>query len=273
MAPDACARYAGVERASLIGGSVPTRSAYSTGIKLPGRDSVPRLPLGGPYYSVAEPEYLATVGIRLILGRALSEDDERSGERVALVNEHVAHAYWPARSAVGECIILGDDDGCTTVVGVVQDMMHFRMLKDERGMLYLPMGGANFPKEAPAALLVRLRDGAPPATLGAVQRELQQLVPEMSFVSVLSFEALVRPEMRPWRLGATMFTVFGALTLLIAAVGLYSVLAYGVSAPRGWTRRGRCDRTDGEGLPQRRPELHNSRGDGCEPSKSGTCHA
>ncbi len=219
----------GVERAALAGRSVPMRGGWGVAIALPGRDSTPSLPKGGPYFAVVEPGYLATIGARIVQGRALTDADERSPDRVAIVNEHVAQSYWPGHSAVGECVMLGDENECTTVVGVVQDVMLFQMVGEKRGMVYLPMGDASFRRAAPSALLVRLRDGAPPSTTGAVQRELQRLVPEMSYVSVRSFEELVAPEMRPWRLGATMFTVFGALTLLIAAVGLYSVLAYSVS--------------------------------------------
>lgn len=220
----------GVERVSLVGGSVPTRSAYSMGVRLPGRDSLPPLAGGGhPYYSVVGSDYMGVLGARVVEGRGITQADERSGERVGVVNEYLARSYWPDGSAVGECIIVGEGDGCTTIVGIVQNVMLFQMTNEERGMIYLPMNGVGVGKSAPDAMLVRLRDGAPASTTAAVQRELQRLAPTMSYVNVRSFEDLVAPQLRPWRLGATMFTLSGALTLLIAAVGLYSVLAYGVS--------------------------------------------
>lgn len=219
----------GVERVALLGGSIPTRSAYSMGVRLPGRDSLPRLARGGPYYAVVGADYLGVTGARVVEGRGLTEADESSGERVGVVNEHLASVYWPEDRAVGQCIVMGDDDVCTTIVGVVQNVMLFQMAGDERAMIYLPMNGMGVGRTAPEVLLVRIRDGAPASTAAAVQRELQRLAPTMSYVNVRSFQELVAPELRPWRLGATMFTLSGVLTLLIAAVGLYSVLAYGVS--------------------------------------------
>jgi ABC-type antimicrobial peptide transport system permease subunit len=62
-----------------------------------------------------------------------------------------------------------------------------------------------------------------------VRKELQALAPTMPFVQVKTYSTLVGPQLQPWRLGATMFTLFGAIALLIAAVGLYSVMAYWVS--------------------------------------------
>ena len=83
-------------------------------------------------------------------------------------------------------------------------------------------------KDQPSsALLVRATSNAP-TLAGAVRRELQSLSPNMPFVNVNRFEELVAPQIQPWRLGATMFAVFGMLALLIAAVGLYSAIAYAV---------------------------------------------
>ncbi|HEX7123549.1 MAG TPA: FtsX-like permease family protein, partial [Gemmatimonadaceae bacterium] len=62
-----------------------------------------------------------------------------------------------------------------------------------------------------------------------VRAALQNLAPTMPFVSVRSYEDLVAPQLQPWRLAATMFTLFGVIALVIAAVGLYSVTAYWVS--------------------------------------------
>jgi ABC-type antimicrobial peptide transport system permease subunit len=65
--------------------------------------------------------------------------------------------------------------------------------------------------------------------MGAVRREMQALIPDMPYVAVQPFQNLLAWELQPWRLGATMFSLFGALALVIAAVGLYSVVAYSVS--------------------------------------------
>jgi ABC-type antimicrobial peptide transport system permease subunit len=77
-------------------------------------------------------------------------------------------------------------------------------------------------------MLVRVA-GAPGTIVPLVRRELQALDGAMPFVYVKAYSELVAPQLQPWRLGATMFTVFGVIAVLIAAVGLYSVTAYWVS--------------------------------------------
>ena len=220
----------GVETVALAGGSVPGWSGDAMGVRAAGRDSLPPLPNGGPYHSAVSADYFATLGARILRGRGLTEAEERSGARVVVVNETVARHYWPGRNPVGECLMLGKDNACSEVVGVVQNVMLFQMIGDERGLLYLPLAHPAMASEEPSALLVRVRENAAGAPVtAALRRELQALSPNMPYVGVQPFEALVAPELQPWRLGATMFSVFGVLALVIAAVGLYSVLAYAVS--------------------------------------------
>jgi ABC-type antimicrobial peptide transport system permease subunit len=140
-----------------------------------------------------------------------------------VVNETTARHYWPGENPVGQCVVL-DGDACTQVVGIVQNVVLFGRM-DERGQYYLPLTHPRVSGEPPDALLIRAKKGA--ATVSsAVRREMQTLTPEMPYVSVQSYEELFAPELQPWRLGATMFGVFGALALVIAALGVYSVVAY-----------------------------------------------
>jgi ABC-type antimicrobial peptide transport system permease subunit len=75
-----------------------------------------------------------------------------------------------------------------------------------------------------------VRTGGEAATNAeAVRRSLQEIVPGFAYVRVRTLDGIVAPEMRSWRLGATMFTIFGGLALVVAAIGLYSVVAYDVS--------------------------------------------
>jgi len=77
-------------------------------------------------------------------------------------------------------------------------------------------------------LFIRTRGDAAKQT-EAVRRALQEVVPGFAYVSTHTLDSIIAPEMRSWRLGATMFTIFGVLALLVAAIGLYSVVAYDVS--------------------------------------------
>jgi putative ABC transport system permease protein len=75
-----------------------------------------------------------------------------------------------------------------------------------------------------------VRTGSEAATqIESVRRALQEIVPGFAYVRTRTLDGIVAPEMRSWRLGATMFTIFGVLALVVAAIGLYSVVAYDVS--------------------------------------------
>jgi len=114
------------------------------------------------------------------------------------------------------------------VVGVVGNVLQFSLVNDDRAIVYAPPGHPGFDRELPRAMLVRI-SGDPASLVPAVRRELQALAPNMPFVQVRPYSDLVASQLQPWRLGATMFTLFGAIALLIAAVGLYSVMGYWVS--------------------------------------------
>jgi ABC-type antimicrobial peptide transport system permease subunit len=101
-------------------------------------------------------------------------------------------------------------------------------VRDDRAMLYLPPTHPLIADRPPAAMLVRTA-GDPASVAPLVRATLQRLTPNIPYVNVRPLSDVVAPQLRPWRLGATMFTLFGAMAVLIAAVGLYSVMAYWVS--------------------------------------------
>jgi putative ABC transport system permease protein len=133
---------------------------------------------------------------------------------------------WPDRDALGQCFKVGSDTvPCSTVVGIAEDI-RAGSLTGEPGFLYY-LSIAQF-GPGRGGLFVRTRGAAIPET-EPVRRALQQVMPGVSYVSVTPLDDVLSPGRRPWELGATMFTVFGALALLVAAVGLYSVISYGVA--------------------------------------------
>jgi predicted permease len=217
----------GVTEVSLAGLSYPMGGASANGFSVPGIKR-PRFELGGPYNSVVTAGFFETMGARIVAGRDFTEGEVRSGARVLIVNATLAKGYWPAESAVGKCARFGDDSACSTIVGVVNTMLQFAVVKDERALVYAPFTHPGAAGQPPAAMMVRVA-GASPAITASIRREIQALAPTMPFVQVKSYGELLAPQMQPWRLGATMFTLFGVIAVVIAAIGLYSVLAYWVS--------------------------------------------
>lgn len=208
--------------------SVPRWSTTSYQISVPGLDSIP-LDRGYPLLHTVTPDYLTTMGVRLRRGRAFEEADVRAA--VALVNETAARMLWPGEEAIGRCLRVGTEDSlpCRTVVGIVGDMRWRGVSEPVPMQVYTPHGD---PKEPPMELLVRLEQPVG-EELGALEHRLRAAAmqgdPRLDWADVRALTAIVAPDYRAWRLGATMFTAFGLLALLLAAIGLYSVISYMVA--------------------------------------------
>jgi len=197
----------------------------------------------------ATPSYLDMMGVTLREGRLLSDRDAAGAPLVALVNETMARTVWSGSSAIGKCLRAGhgsappdpNDDPmtiaaslpCREVVGVVRDS-RARSLRLEGGedrlmQYYLPFAQlppAPFP-DVPFIHGILVRTAADPASFAStVQRTIQRTSRVPVYARVLPYQELLDPQLRDWRLGATLFTGFGALALVIGAVGLFAVVSY-----------------------------------------------
>jgi ABC-type antimicrobial peptide transport system permease subunit len=177
------------------------------------------------------PEFIPTMGIRLTAGRGITPDDRAGSELVTLVNAAFANAAWPGDSPLGRCIKIGADTApCRAVVGVVADV-GFQNLHDPAApQYYVPLPQAKAFDSGNRYIVIRAADRADLREVAAsVRAALKGAHGGMEGIDVRPFLDLVAPEIRPFRLGATMFGIFGALALLLAGVGLYAVISFGVA--------------------------------------------
>ena len=204
--------------------TVPFWSSITLDLYVPGIDSVNKL--GDFYYHAVSPEYFSTMGTKLRRGRVFSARDTKAAPPVMVVSESMAKKLWPARDAIGQCVrVNADSVPCTEVVGVVQDIRN-TSLKDDTGLqYYLPIDQQSI--GGGGSLFIRVRGDAE-ASVESIRRELQRAMPGASYITVTPLSDIFGAQIRSWRLGATMFSMFGGLALLVAAVGLYSVIAYNV---------------------------------------------
>ena len=189
-------------------------------VHVPGRDSIPRLPSGGPYYQQVTPGYFAAVGTR-VRGRGFTSADR--GFSVAIVNETMARLFWPGENPIGKCFVPGDAKICTEVIGVVPDARRYNAVEDASMTFYVPFSGDS--DQYITALVVRAR-GRPEDLIGSIRSAIQETAPNLPFASITPLADLLAPSIRPWRLGSAMFAGFALLALVLSAVGLYGVLAY-----------------------------------------------
>ena len=225
------AATSGVAHATLSQGG-PFSHGAGTGVRVPGLDSVVRPSRRlGPYYFAVTPGYFETMGTRVIAGRAFSEHDRAGAAPVAIVNGTMARLLWPGQSAVGRCFYMDSDstEACREVVGVVEDARRRSVLEEPQMLFYAPLAQLGTAAEH-QTLYVRVADGVRPAAMvGPLRQSLAAAASDLPYLDVRPLVEVVGPQLSSWRLGATMFTAFGGLALAVAALGLYSMLAYVVT--------------------------------------------
>ena len=176
------------------------------------------------YVNPVGPRYLETMGTPLVRGRSITDADRAGGQPVAVLSQTAARRIWPSDDPLGKCVKLESTGPCYAVVGIAGDI---RAEFSEGPGRHVYVAAAQVP-EPDSRIFIRTR-GEAATQAEAVRRALQEVVPGFAYVSVRTLDGIVAPEMRSWRLGATMFTIFGVLALVVAAIGLYSVVAYDVS--------------------------------------------
>ncbi|HVT40100.1 MAG TPA: ABC transporter permease [Gemmatimonadaceae bacterium] len=203
--------------------SVPFWSTWSVGLYVAGIDSVNKL--GEFDLNAVSPEFFATLGTRIVRGRGIEAGDTQQAPRAMVVSEAMSKTLWPAADPIGQCVkIVADTMPCTYVVGIAENIKASALNNDPGLYYYLP--SAQFSPQT-GGLVIRTAGNAS-AQMATVRRRLQREMPGASYVTITPFGDIVGSQTRSWQLGATMFVVFGALALALAAIGLYSVIAYNV---------------------------------------------
>jgi predicted permease len=218
----AAKRVPGVAHAALSN-STPFYNYWSIGLRVPGIDTVRRL--GRFQMDAVTPEYFATYGTRIVRGRGITTADSYTAPKVMVVSDGMAKRLWPQRDAIGQCVYVQRDSTCTTVVGISEDIRDRNIAGDSATYTYYLSAEQ---RSGPPGLVVRTSASAA-RYAEPIRRALQKEMPGASYVTVTPFSAIVGRKTQSWELGATMFSAFGLLALAVAAIGLYSVVAYNVA--------------------------------------------
>ncbi|HKQ92034.1 MAG TPA: ABC transporter permease [Blastocatellia bacterium] len=175
------------------------------------------------------PHYFRTMEIPLLAGRAFNDADTRDTPRVAIVDERLAREYWPSESPLGKRIRFGPPENNApwhTIVGVVGTVQHERLDAAMRKMVYVP----NLQNPVGFQTLV-VRSNLPRESLiPAVKNVVKEMDPNLPITHVETMREVIAESVWQPRLYATLFAVFSVVALTLAAVGIYGVMSYAVTA-------------------------------------------
>ena len=215
----------GVEAAALVSPRLPFDINWSqTSIRIDGKSYGPD-DRGETIANVSvTPDYFSAMGIAVVEGRGIAATDRKGAPLVAVINETMARRFWPEGSAVGRTFTLSFGTTRYEVVGVVAD--HRVHTVAERPTPYLHFAVAQGPARFNHVVA---RTQNPVATLAAMRRELLAMEPGLLFMSSTTMEESLAASLLPERVGAMLAAAFGGLGTLLAAIGLYGVIAFSVA--------------------------------------------
>ena len=215
----------GVEQAA-VGSAVPfSGDGSSSTFVIEGRPLAPDDKRIDARRSHVLPGFTGTLGVRLLAGRSIGDEDRAGAPLVALVNETFARRFWPGEGAIGKRIGFGDD--WLTIVGVVSDVKHASLGDTTRATVYLPARQQDTPY---LGLLVRSRLDASALTpaIRAAVAGLDATVP----VTRVEMPALVSESFANEPVRAVLIGIFAAIAAALAVIGVYGVTARAVARQR-----------------------------------------
>jgi ABC-type antimicrobial peptide transport system permease subunit len=175
------------------------------------------------------PQYFEVLGVPLLAGRAFTDDDSRSGENVAIVNQSVARRLFPNGDALNRRLTptnLGTNLGKTEaarIVGIVADVDEDDIVQEPSMIVYYPLGSGG------SRMFVRAA-GDPRLLIPSVTRTIREVSADQAVERPATLEEIRTEVLAPERLNAFVFSALGGIALLIAIVGVAGVLAFSVSA-------------------------------------------
>ncbi len=181
-----------------------------------------------PTWTGVSSGYFDASGVRLLRGEDFSSS--AGGPHSVIVNEAMARVAWPGRSAIGECMRFGNRTApCYRVIGIARTSREQSIIEDPAPMYYLPLN--DLPSEAKGWTAGYVILSADPRSTASVVSSIRAMIRQefrAGIPVVIRLQDDLEPQYRPWRLGATLFSVFGVLAFVVAVIGIYSTTSYGV---------------------------------------------
>lgn len=217
----------GVDGVALSSLTLLAGHDWGTSLSVQGYEPAPDESVGSSRNDVGV-GFFATMGVPVLAGREFSHQDSATAPKVAIVNRRFVERYLPQGDAVGKRLSLssGNPELDIEIVGVVANSAYSNVKDESPAVLYLPVAQA----ENGGHVNVYLRSSADPALLGqSIQQAMRRIDPQLPLLSLRTFSEQMRQNTGTDRMVGLLSAGFAALATLLAAVGLYGLLAYAVS--------------------------------------------
>jgi predicted permease len=214
----------GVESATLASTVPLFNGGFARTVFLEGQDTSDRRSGRLVQISVAGSRYLETVGVQLLRGRTISDQDQPNTPSAVVINETMAKRFWPDEDAIGKRFKFFGQENFQQVVGIAKDSKYNFIGEDPTPFIYQPMTQVYQPQ---VSLFVRSAN--PSSIIGTVRGEVQQLNRNLPLTGVFTLSDIVDQSLWAPRMGASLLAVFAGLSLVLAVIGIYGVMAYSVS--------------------------------------------
>ena len=205
--------------------SMPLVGDYVLGFNVEGRPAVNPADLPSTNYYSVTPDYFHAMGIRLIRGRLFTPQDDAKAPRVAIINETMARQFFPNEDPIGKRInITNGPDNWRQIIGIVGDIKQYGVDKATSAQSYEPFAQVPF---SWMNVVIRTK-GSPAALLGALRPAVYAVDKDQPVGAIRPLEEIVADSISRQQFAMTLLTVFSGVALVIAAVGIYGVMAYNV---------------------------------------------
>ena len=177
-------------------------------------------------WSAITPDYFATMGIPIVSGRGFTAGDTEQSPLVVVISQGLARRVWPNALPLGKKLLVGRFPGFAEVVGIVGDVKNNGLAREPMPVMYTPYPQRPWPA---MQFAVRAADGDPLALVGTVRAAVQDVDRDLPITRVERMDAALADSVATERLTTWLLLAFAVVALVMAAVGLYGVIAYTVA--------------------------------------------